>query len=432
MELLSGPPLYAAVGSLPTKEIVNLCATNDHLNANLCDNEDFWQYRYIQERGPPKVIPASWKRAYLLPNGNIDLYLRRTVGNIEAQDFTSISFLKPINDVCVIDSAFHPAEWAYVLTNDGRLHLVLLEQSPQIQSSYEGIAQIAGYGAHILIRTIDGNIYYDGTPGIPDDLIEPPFKVKFAALDSNGLVLVSENNELYHLPYEDRYLRVSDLRRYLSQSPQPLFTGVPDDITQIAFINVQTPAMGKTVYGFAIVAGGKLYAMTISRQNSLELIPTARPVVKIASGGEWILFDDGTIKTFDGKPTSIGVDDNGFTPGPIADFSTGPNGIIAADFNGAVWARKYTSPFKRIDLPIIANRVKYGTAIWNSNGAVIPTSFAHFSQLVNRGKIPEFKVPPQPGMNEPYVGTFTIPDIEGYEYEVTARYDPQTGQMTAP
>ena len=64
---LSGLPLFIATDSLTIDEIYNLCKADKNLNLNLCENENFWKYRYILENGVPEISPVSWKGLYLQP-----------------------------------------------------------------------------------------------------------------------------------------------------------------------------------------------------------------------------------------------------------------------------------------------------------------------------------------------------------------------------
>ena len=504
MEWLSGEPLFAAISGFSIPQVVELCAGNRELNAKLCDNEDFWQYRYIAERGQPPVIPASWKRAYLYTNYSI--YVSKILP--KSENFVPLKFDKFIADVHV-NPADGPILGIYILTTDGEvyyvgvnrgsgldrqigkpitnyynvetgetasmvdLHLAFnngqnnlfardkemeawiqtmegrigdakLVTNPVRLNITEQISQIAGNSHETILRTITGQVYIivHENRSLPY-LLTLPFEVKFIAMNDEGFILVSQDNALYHLKYDD-YGPFSNILALFANftNPVPTIAEVPDDITQI-------------IYPKLIVAGHRIYLVVYENTGNLlyrdpaDILPVIimppgyedieqepqevgpitlreisldRPVIKVQifDNTLFALLDDGSIVDQNGKNLDV-------FPHPVVDFSIWKDHIWVVDTSGHVYNNG-----EKIALPLAANRVESGIAIWNSNGAAMPISFAYFSQLLQRGKIPKFKVPPRPGVNEPYIDTFLIPDVDGYLYEVRARYDPQTGNMTAP
>ena len=416
MELLSGEPLYAAVSKIPTDQVINLCATNEQLNANLCDNEDFWQYRYIQDRGQPTVIPASWKRAYLAPT---NIYLPDLNGQ---EQIRSLTFPKEVADVKLISTKV--LEYIVVLTTDGEVYRLLLMPSFQqtaIQVS-EPIKQTAiTHRERILLLAESGQLYIVDSEAIARPL-SVPFSIKL--MTDTGALFLSDDHQIYRsqgvFQYNDprkRGRRPAPVVFYPLLN-QPLTDDLAHDISQLSSDRYRSNHV-------QFLAHGRRYS---ANENSIKSLEGPGPIRKLIPPG-LALLDNGQI-------WSLTYNQLYDPTAPLAHDAS--PGMIIIDESGIAWRKKDGSNLPRrkndslawtnLNLPTKVSRVDH-RVLWGP--APLVTSFAHFSQLVNRGKIPEFKVPAQPGMNEPYVDTFLIPDVEGYQYEVTARYDPQTGQMTA-
>lgn len=56
--------LFNVALSFDLKDIVAACASNSVLNARLCDNDNFWQTRYLQDFGPARDPTKSWEENY--------------------------------------------------------------------------------------------------------------------------------------------------------------------------------------------------------------------------------------------------------------------------------------------------------------------------------------------------------------------------------
>ena len=289
---------------------------------------------------------------------------------------------------------------------------------------------------------------------VQTSLIRTPFEVKL--MSDDGHAFLSADDELYFYP-EGFY------RFGLESNPQPRNVQLPSNITQMVtnsakykrlhfiadgiFYTLTVPDPDKGVYysrritapGEQVLYHSKIpypysyddnewerhYESKFEPKPNLEIPSKVRKLIRPLG---LPLLDNGTLWTgLDTPEVSIrDASESEYSP-----LHPGTRTIV--DYDGNVWVnfrKSEDDQWHKLNLPTKMSHTSNGT-VWGYIKTLV-TSFAHFSQLVNRGKIPEFKVPPQPGMNEPYIDTFLIPDLEGYQYEVTARYDPQTGQMTAP
>ena len=420
MEWLSGEPLFAALGSSSTSQIIDLCVANRELNTKLCENEDFWQYRYIAERGTPDRIPASWKRAYLRPS---TIYVFGLTSDDGQERIVSLTFPKSIADIKIRKGSsvgLKHNRWTLedllVLTTDGEVYYLDSNYQFKRIPLNETIAQISiitiqprdtnSIDVQFLLLTDNSQIYLVHDEGGPQ-LLELPVSIKF--ISTNGRVFLSTDNKLYQY-----YPETQRIKQYGNVQLTSQFA---DNITQII-------DYARSIY---FVANGQYYGIIDHNVQPFGTNPSPirkmvmAHVALLESGQLWNIRHEEPYSYYRNAPLAQDVS---------IDFPKSTTIII--DKLDNVWVNRsaLNDLWVKVDMPTKVTHTSDG-AVWGDIKPLV-TSFAHFSQLVNRGKIPEFKVPPQLGVNEPYVDTFLIPDLEGYEYEVTARYDPQTGQMTAP
>ena len=65
METLPYNALIQIALDLPLEQVYDLCHSSIYLNETLCENEVFWQEKYLREFGQPKIIPKLWRNSYL-------------------------------------------------------------------------------------------------------------------------------------------------------------------------------------------------------------------------------------------------------------------------------------------------------------------------------------------------------------------------------
>ena len=399
---LPATQLITLAVDLPLATVIDLCAHNKTLNSQLCDNEDFWQQRYIAERGLPDPIPTSWKRLYLQ-------------GSSIALSDNCQFFLSNLSGAIV--QVANGTPFTLVLTTHELLVSTGIYDFTPVQTGRKIIHVDVGPLYAILISEEGELLTYAPKTGI--NPVNLPFKVRLGEFTNDG--------ELVFLVTTDYKLASLDIEHIDEDGAVTLWNQpLPLNITSMHTSTFEEN--GEIGNYIGILADGMVYNISFP-DDVIPVYKWPAPVQKFALSprGYIVLLTNGEIWL---NNTRLIV--------PLAqDFDFTLDEMII-DLKGTLWVKgklcgsrnKWTK--KIFKFPAEHVLQNYRTVVWGADSRPLKTSFAHFSQLEQRGKIQPFKVPPQPGVNEPYTDTFLVRDVEGYEYEVRARYDPQTGKMTAP
>lgn len=144
------------------EEVISLCEANSEINERICQNDYFWQQRFLQDFGPLRRNPKSWKLEYqyfLRAHFRIEIFQNGRYTSINIPSIRQIS----VTDNTILLLAYNGQLFSYskILTSglvslNEEIRPILLPGQPLFHNI------VSGEGHHCLLDT-EGKVWGMGS-----------------------------------------------------------------------------------------------------------------------------------------------------------------------------------------------------------------------------------------------------------------------------